>query len=381
MKSLFLLLLISLPCIANAETIVVEAMGGTEATIIHSGARHPLKTEENIANDDKIETGKSTAIDLRLQNNSLVRVGVGSTVELKAGSLHLLAGSVRVLVPEQKEKSKKSEIRFRLITPEGSVGVRGTEFITDRINAATTVHTLRGEVLFGPGSDFSDLTKFAVVMKGYESTIKTGEHKVSTPKQFSIDSYLPSVTLQNFSALASREAGMQQARSSLATAQENPANDQKIAAQALSHTNKAASAATNAPASTAKANDQLIAAAATGDVAQLVAALQAGADPKAAVMPDSGDSILHIAAVNERLDATQYILDSVHIPVDYPNAKGQSALMLAASEANSQDIILLLLQNKASRTAKDRAGHSALDYAAGNPNAKAILNLLRTYSP
>ncbi|WP_218219213.1 hypothetical protein, partial [Pseudomonas sp. FW305-122] len=69
------------------------------------------------------------------------------------------------------------------------------------------VHTLRGDVLFGPVNDFSDLSKFHIVTKGYESTIKVGEHEVSSPKQFPLDEYLKSINSQIFSPLATRESG------------------------------------------------------------------------------------------------------------------------------------------------------------------------------
>jgi hypothetical protein len=375
MKYFFLFVLVLFTGSAHAQDFVVEAVGGKDASLSHAGKKVSLTEKSTITLGDKIETGLASSVDVRLQDNSLIRLGKATSIEFRTSALYLEKGSMHVLVPEQTEKTKNPTIRFRLNTSEGTIGVRGTEFIADRVKDTTTVHTLRGEVLFGAAKDFSDLSKFVVVLKGYESSLKVGEKSPSQPKHFALASYLHASNAQEFAPLASRQAGMLTPRAAAAQAQATSAQTASVPQQTNNIKLKSLPPVAN---NTANQNGDLLAAAASGDVSKIRAAIQAGANPKAR-MEDSGDTLLHVAAVNERLEAVEYILDQLGFPVDIQNNKGQTALMESANEAVETDVVLLLLQSHASTTLKDNQGHRAVDYAKNNSHTQAITSLLQSW--
>lgn len=368
----------------GAGTITVEAIGGPAdgATLEHLGKKTVLNKGDVLVEGDRIETGTQSAIDIRLTDDSLVRIGVNSSYQLESDKQglvqRLLAGITRVLVPETKSGA---HIRFRMNTPAGTIGVRGTEFIVQHKAHITTVYGLKGEVLFGTNQDFSDISKFMVVTKSYASEIKEGNSRPSQPKPYNTADILKKINAEGFAPLKDRQAGAvipRQASPEAKLGENVSAQHAEILTSpgGIVPKNQGSSGATGSASSSQDPNEDLIDAAAIGSLDGIKNALADGADVKKAKVLPAGDGVLHVAAVGDHLDAIQYLIDTGKADVNAANAQGQTPLMRAAAEAEKQDTVLLLLQNGADSNLKDKSGLVALDYAKKNkniPNMAAFL--------
>jgi hypothetical protein len=148
-KSLILLaiFIVSGPMAWGAGALL-EAVGGADSvTVQRAGKELQLKKGDTLQMGDEVVTNKSTAVDIRLEDKTLIRVGANSSYKLEAeakGLLHrLLGGIVRVLVPPTGDKQAGFD-RFRMSTPEGTIGVRGTEFVVIAAKGLTTLKGLEG---------------------------------------------------------------------------------------------------------------------------------------------------------------------------------------------------------------------------------------------
>lgn len=189
----------------------IEEVGtGTLVKVSRAGSMIRLKKGDPLQSGDEVNTDADTAVDIRLEDDTLIRVGVNSSYKIqeepKVNALihRLLSGVVRVLVP--KSESKTSDVKFRMYTPEGTIGVRGTEFVVIRSAGRTQLKGLDGEVMFGAAeADFGNAGAFTMVNRGFHSEVGAGA-KPDKPAKFDLPKYLQEINGQGgqFGPLAAR---------------------------------------------------------------------------------------------------------------------------------------------------------------------------------
>ncbi|RZA06059.1 MAG: hypothetical protein EOP11_11280 [Proteobacteria bacterium] len=161
---------------------------GTETTVA------PL---QQLQAGDKITTDDKTVVQITLPDGTLVRIGLNSEYRIDSARVDgnfiawvfsLARGSVRALV----EKSvPRKEAKFRINTPAGTMGVRGTEFILEHSvkTGITTLYTIEGKVGFG-ALTCEKASTCALVSEGEMSQIQLGGAKASELKKFELESML-----------------------------------------------------------------------------------------------------------------------------------------------------------------------------------------------
>ena len=122
-----------------------------------SGIQSVAGKQQKLFPGDTITTDAKSTVEMILPDGTLVRVGLNTdykitSVEKKKGFLSwvfgMTKGSIRALV--EKGVNKK-QVKFRVNTPVGTMGVRGTELVLvhDPKTAITTLYTIEGLVEFG----------------------------------------------------------------------------------------------------------------------------------------------------------------------------------------------------------------------------------------
>lgn len=351
--------------LANSGAFL-DALGGSDSvTVKRAGKQIQLKKGDFLEFGDEINTGKSTVVDVRLKDRTVIRVGANSSYRLESDSgnqfFHrLLTGLVRVVVPANKDKDGK--VKFRMNTPEGTIGVRGTEFVVDRTKDETTLRGLEGIVLFGPGeANFENQATFKEVKAGFMSTVRKGKGP-SDPSSYPMDKYLKELDSAKgpFGALAWRNSGKQKAR-----ATDLPAVAEKApllaAAPKLAPRMKPVIAKPNAPTEKTDVNQQLFVVAGTSLVDQAEALIKKGADPKK--KDEKGFTPLHYAVGAEQVAMINHFM-SKSVDVNAKSDSGETPLMSIAHESGSAILAALLVEEyKAKVGEKDKQGLTALDIA------------------
>ncbi len=138
---------------------------------------------------DKITTDSDSVVQVLLYDGTLIRIGLNSEYKLESISktkglfqwaFSLLKGSMRALIDKSAETKT---VKFRVDTPSGTIGVRGTEFILQHEGEISSLFTLDGNVEFGAkGCDKKNTC--VLVKKGQSSLIKKNELKPSTPRVY-----------------------------------------------------------------------------------------------------------------------------------------------------------------------------------------------------
>lgn len=210
--SLFVFVSFTLGGDAFAAAGKIEEVGqGTLVKVTREGAVVRLKKGDALQSGDEVATDAETAVDIRLEDDTLIRIGVNSSYKVQEDSkinslIHrLLTGVVRVMVP--KSAGKNTAVKFRMFTPEGTIGVRGTEFVVIRSDGKTQLKGLDGEVMFGPAdADFENAGAFVLVGRGFDSEISAGGKAASKPAKFDQPKYLQEIGSKGglFGPLASR---------------------------------------------------------------------------------------------------------------------------------------------------------------------------------
>jgi hypothetical protein len=115
-------------------------------------------------------------------------------------------------------------------------------------------------------------------------------------------------------------------------------------------------------------DQQLIEAAKVGDLAQVKALLDGGADVTA--KNDGGTTALMAASGGGHVEVVQLLLDR-NVDVDAKDHVGETPLMYAASKG-SFEVVKLLVENGADLTAKGRDGATAMEMAQRRGDAKTV---------
>ncbi|RZA09404.1 MAG: hypothetical protein EOP11_01870 [Proteobacteria bacterium] len=310
---------------------------------------------------DELITDRAGAVDIRLEDKSLLRVGSNSSYRLEENSsthqfIHrLISGIVRVLVPKgEKAAAMKLEVR----TAEGTIGVRGTEFVVIRNGSATELKGLEGEVTFGPAdASFADTAKFVPVRGGFESRVANGAAKPSEPVAFDLPAYLKSLDSPEgpFKALVKRAKAVVKARSN-APAAPTAMVVAPVAAPKPS-IKVAAKAEAKVPAAKNDPSMQLYQAALIGHVETMRAALKAGAAINKTQTVNK-ISPLQAAVLSDNPAAVAFLIDN-KAEVNARDALGRTPLMTLASEGGVTTMVVALLDKGADPSLVDSDGMTA----------------------
>jgi hypothetical protein len=279
-----------------------------------------------------------------------------------------------------KQNKEKKDIKFRMRTPTGTIGVRGTEFLLayKPERKVTLLQTLQGEVLVGPADcDFTKPNTWVKVSKGEESTVSFGG--TPTPaKKFNLKKRQAELNnpdaAPEFAALANRVHGAKATK-----------NDSFQAPEEVKKEEAEAKAAVKIESAGAKLserqlnNKKLVEAVINKQSEQALDLLQKGADPNQVLSNESRDSLLHGAVVWNDLALIQALIDK-GARVNVVNVTGNSALMeLAASKEIKLETVQLLFENEINVLLVNNAKQSALDLAKANTeaeNAKEVVELI-----
>lgn len=366
-KSLILMVIFSISGpVAFAAGALVEAIGGADSVAVQrAGKELKLKKGEKLEAGDEVVTGRNVAVDIRFEDKTLIRVGANSSYKLESepkGLLHrLMSGIVRVLVPPSPDAKTGFE-RFRLNTPEGTIGVRGTEFVVIAGKGQTTLKGLEGEVLFGKaGADFGQAGSFVSVKKGYQSSVATGGSPAA-PAEFPLASYLKEIDGKGgvFGALSARAGTQVKARSAVVAKAELKA---PVAPTPLKPRMKALSIGAKKEAAKEAELDPdetLFFAASVGDIEKAKAAIKKGANVNSKHL--NQNTALHAAAVQSKYDMMKLLIEN-NADVNAKNQDGLTPLMVVAFETGDATAAVVLIDGKARVDEKDRNGVTALDLA------------------
>jgi hypothetical protein len=173
---------------SECEVALVEATSGKVELIGADGHEADLEAGQAVERGDLVSTGAGAWADLRLCDGSGLRVGESSKFYYESAesaddgflswAFHLVKGTLRAAVVGE---GNGERVKLRVRTPTASLGVRGTELVIDADDSGegeTSLHTLEGEVLMGPASDFDKLGQ----LRGAELTRRfepVGREKMS----------------------------------------------------------------------------------------------------------------------------------------------------------------------------------------------------------
>ena len=377
-NSLLLFLGVFLPGLALSMEATIEAIGGAQNVRVNRSAQTIfLKQNDKLITGDELVTDKVTAVDIRLEDKTAIRIGVNSTYKLQEDSktkqfIHrLVNGVVRVLVPKQGEPNKTGEIRFKLNTPEGTIGVRGTEFVVISGKDETQLKGLTGEVMFGGlDADYAKSENFVLVAKGFQSAIKKGAKMPSAPEKYDLDGYSKTIDMKGgqFGSLADRIQSQKLVRgASVAMAPQAAAPLMKaMNISSRKRESVPANAASKEPAKKADPNELLILACNQANWKEIKRLLDDGASVN--YKDENLNTPLHVAVVSEKAKVAdkqavvQGLIDK-KADINAKNADGRTPLMLLALESGEKEVAQVLLINKADFKLTDKNGKTALALA------------------
>jgi|GEM_PF-2956208 len=139
---------------------------------------------------DRVITDEKSTVFLMINDGSVIKVGLSSEFKVEQAKLHerfmvwafgLMKGSMRAMV----EKNPNPDVRFKINTPSGTIGVRGTEFVVALDDDAKTsyLYTIEGLVSYGTAS--CETSNSCIdVRAGESSSMKVGESRPSKPQVF-----------------------------------------------------------------------------------------------------------------------------------------------------------------------------------------------------
>ncbi|MCO5142208.1 MAG: ankyrin repeat domain-containing protein [Oligoflexia bacterium] len=385
-KYLIVFIFLALPVTAwTATTAKIEAIGGAETVFIkRAGSQVKLKAGDLLQLGDELNTDAVTAVDIRFEDNTILRVGLNSSYRFQeesgSGFFHkLLQGAVRVLVPSKKDGNKTSAIKFKMQTPEGTIGVRGTEFVVVRKEGETNLKGLTGEVVFGALEvDLANDEELVKIKKGYESSITSGAKKPTAPKAFVLKNYLRDIDSKSgiFGPLAARTGNELKARSPVVV--EQPKS--KVIAKAKPPKMVKPKVVSEKPKSEKSEdskvdyNQILLSSAKSGNLQSVAKAIENRADVN--IRDEDGHSSLHYAAYSSNLEMMQLLIDN-KANVNAKDNLGRTPIMNVALETGNVDAARLLVENKASLTEKDKQGLSVFDLADSNAENQGWAELIK----
>lgn len=368
-----------LPLTAWAEVGTIEKVGvGSTVKVMRAGASVRLKAGDELQAGDEITTDATTAVDIRLEDETLIRLGTNSAYRVQEDSkihalMHrLITGVVRVLVKPTDRDHTDPKIKFRMYTQEGTIGVRGTEFVVTRTAGATRLKNLDGEVLFGAAdANFAEVGNFQIVTRGFESSVAAGAKTATKPEKFDLKKYLDEVnskTNASFGALAGNAGSGKTARYERTAVAAAPvaARTDSVSNGALIPAPTTAPVKPKAPAPVAPLvlQNELVAAVLANDKAGVIAALDKGANIDG---KSSGGVTALEAAMSSAKDKNEFDLFSElvvrHADVELVDEMGLTPLMFCAKNKLSMDYVKSLVDPGGADPEQKVKGKTALDVA------------------
>lgn len=178
---------------AVKSTALIVKVDGTGVAKVRrqSGVETVAGAPMELAQGDKLTTDPETMVDIALFDGTLVRVGFNSEYKIESATskkgivqwvFSMAKGSIRALV---EKSSDKKTTRFRVNTPAGTMGVRGTELMLEHSPETnrTKLFTLHGLVNFG-ALNCDAKNKCVGVSGGKMSAIKVGQEMPDVPRDF-----------------------------------------------------------------------------------------------------------------------------------------------------------------------------------------------------
>lgn len=383
---------------AAAESLVnVEAVGGKGAQLKRGGKEATLKAGDQLQFGDEVITDASTNVDLRLEDNSLVRVGVSTKYRLEknpqptsgaAWLNRLQMGVARVLVPKKKDGG--TGVRFQLRTPTGTIGVRGTEFVVNYDAGAkrTVLKTLEGEVaLAGSDAKFADFSRWTLVKRGETSWVGE-EGKPSAPAKFSWKDAVKGFDSKDgdnaFAPLADRRTNAPRANADAAEKQaknvkEEPQSEAPVGNTVPQQVKEKKIAANQRDV----LNKQLADAVLAKDIPGIMSAIEKGGQVNHYAMQEEKNTPLHLAMGLNDYDVVKVLVEQ-GARVNVINDDGDTAIMTLASQPEAdKEIAVLLVDSGTNLLIKNKAGQRAADIAIANndlnpDDKKALVEYLKT---
>jgi len=138
----------TIPALAAAEACTVADIQGDAVTLWRNGEAIPLSGALVLSNQDRIQTGSGTTVNLLCANDVRVTIGPETDIQLSAvtatdesWSAFLMDGAAWFARPFF------SEDRFEVRTPSAVASVRSTEWFVEVANEATAVFVDEGGVM------------------------------------------------------------------------------------------------------------------------------------------------------------------------------------------------------------------------------------------
>jgi hypothetical protein len=261
-------------------------------------------------------------------------------------------------------------------TPEGSIGVRGTEFVVFQKQGKTQLKGLDGEVVFGaPGADLAAAGGNTVMIeRGFESEIAAGAASPKRPEKFDLNQYRNTLSTgkdPHFGASNAHGSGSatpnrysRKATAPVVVADSAPPSAPPAKAPARSNLQKALQ---DQPQQATDWQAKLVAAALSGDQAGAQEALNHGAKVNGTAQ---GYTPLDAALLSDQGTAEiMAFLIKNHADVNQQNESGETPLMMVASKGLDLSLAQgLVCPGGAKLDVKTKDGKTAADLAAENGN-------------
>ncbi len=184
----FFLICAATSALASPAGQIDSVTGSPNVAIETQGVARTVAKGADIFENDRITTTVDQTVVLLMQEKTQVIIGPSSQLLIEhfvnggphRTTLDLMYGLMRTWV----RKKIGDDDSFIVKTPDGVMGVRGTNFITEvRRSQDTTVHTLEGRVvLASTAAGLTDPAQSVVVGAGQTSSIRAGA-ALPTPVQ------------------------------------------------------------------------------------------------------------------------------------------------------------------------------------------------------
>jgi hypothetical protein len=268
-----------------------------------------------------------------------------------------------------------------MFTQEGTIGVRGTEFVVTRNGNTTEIKGLDGEVLFGAAdADLSNTAHLQMVTRGFQSSIAAGAKTAAKPEKFDLKKYLDEVNGKNSAAFGPLAGGGGAAKASRYV---RAAVAAPVAVQVTAKSNsgaytiptpvKAAAPTKAAALDPAVVQDEFLAAVVENNIPKAKIALKEGARINEKSSKSQGHTALQISLTSSKNIANasaemDMFVFLVHAGanVDAVDENGLTPLMFAAQNKVNIEFVRALVYGGGAELDIEKDGKTAADMAKAN---------------
>jgi hypothetical protein len=116
----------------------VKTVNG-QVTISRNGGTLPASPGESVYVADRLHSGPNSSVGVTLRDETLLSAGSDSVVDIKQFNFNQSAGSGSMIISVIKGTlalvsgliAKLSPDSVKVVTPQSTIGIRGTEFVVD----------------------------------------------------------------------------------------------------------------------------------------------------------------------------------------------------------------------------------------------------------